>query len=97
MADTMLISAEVCSSSESHAKAVANRWLSHDCPVQDGEHGFFVHGFGKSEKANVSAIELKSLRQLADVLLGFSDEELQTAQRAGELIEVVADDEEQEG
>lgn len=62
-----------------------------------GDHSFFVHGFAKSDKANVSAKELKALRQLANVLLGFSDEELCTAQRAGELVEVVTDDEEQEG
>ena len=62
-----------------------------------GDHSFFVHGFAKSDKANVSAKELKALRQLANVLLGFSDEELRTAQGAGELVEVVRNDEEQEG
>lgn len=62
-----------------------------------GDHSFFVHGFAKSDKANVSAKELKALRQLAGVLLGFSDEEVRTAQGAGELVEVVTDDEEQEG
>jgi hypothetical protein len=59
-----------------------------------GDHSFFVHGFAKSDKANVSAKELKALRQLANVLLGFSDGELRTAQDAGELVEVVTDDEE---
>jgi hypothetical protein len=62
-----------------------------------GDHSFFIHGFAKNDKANVSAKELKALKQLADVLLGFSNEELRTAQGAGELIEVVRDDEEQEG
>lgn len=62
-----------------------------------GDHSFFVHGFAKSDKANVSAKELKALRQLANVLLGFSDEELRTARGAGELVEVVRNDEEQEG
>lgn len=62
-----------------------------------GDHSFFVHGFAKNDKANVSVKELKALRQLANVLLGFSDEELRTAQGAGELIEVVTDDEEQKG
>jgi hypothetical protein len=60
-----------------------------------GDHGFFVHGFAKSDKVNVSAKELKALKQLAGVLLGLSDEDIQTAQRAGELVEVVTDDEEQ--
>lgn len=62
-----------------------------------GDHSFFVYGFAKSDKANVSAKELKALRQLANVLLGFSDMELRTAQGAGELVEVVRNDEEQEG
>lgn len=62
-----------------------------------GDHSFFVHGFAKSDKANVSVKELKALRQLAGVLLGFSDAELRTARGAGELVEVVTDDEEQEG
>ncbi len=44
-----------------------------------GDHSVFVHGFAKSDKANVSVKELKVLRQLANVLLGFSDEELRIA------------------
>lgn len=62
-----------------------------------GDHSFFVHGFAKSDKANVSVKELKALRQLANVLLGFSNEELRTALGADELVEVVTDDEEQKG
>ena len=62
-----------------------------------GSHSFFAHGFAKSDKANVSAKELKALKRLADVLLGFSEEQLEAAQSAGELIEVQndGDDEEQ--
>lgn len=56
-----------------------------------GGHSFFAHGFAKSDKANVSTRELKALKQLADVLLGFSKERLQTAKASGELIEVVSD------
>jgi hypothetical protein len=56
-----------------------------------GGHSFFAHGFAKSDKANVSPKELKALKQLADVLIGFSDEQLQTAKASGELIEVVSD------
>lgn len=56
-----------------------------------GGHGFFAHGFAKSDKANISAKELTALRRLADVLLGFSTEELKTAQAVGELIEVASD------
>lgn len=56
-----------------------------------GAHSFFVHGFAKNAKANVSAKELQALRQLADVLLGFSAEQVETAVASGELIEVVND------
>jgi hypothetical protein len=60
-------------------------------------HSFFAHGFAKSDKANASAKELKALKRLADVLLGFSEVQLEAAQAAGELIEVESDggDEEQ--
>ena len=53
-----------------------------------GSHSFFVHGFAKSDRENVSTKELKALKSLADVLLGFSEEQLEAAQAAGELIEV---------
>lgn len=56
-----------------------------------GSHSFFAHGFAKSDKANVSTKELKALKRLADVLLRFSDAQLEEAQAAGELIEVEND------
>jgi hypothetical protein len=56
-----------------------------------GTHSFFAHGFAKSDKANVSAKELKALKRLADVLLGFSEEQVVAAQAAGELSEVESD------
>lgn len=63
-----------------------------------GSHSFFAHGFAKSDKANVSAKELKALKQLADVFLGFSEKQLEVAQTAGELIEVESDgDDEEQG
>jgi hypothetical protein len=45
--------------------------------------------FAKSEKANVSAKELKVLKRLAAEMLGFSAPQIRTAERSGELIEVV--------
>jgi hypothetical protein len=63
-----------------------------------GGHSFFAHGFAKNNKANVSAKELKALKHLANVLIGFSDEQLQAAKAAGELSEVSdGDDNKQEG
>ena len=48
-----------------------------------GSHSFFAHGFGKNDKANVSDRELKVLKQLADVLLSLSEEQLEAARAAG--------------
>jgi hypothetical protein len=61
-----------------------------------GGHSLFAHGFAKSDKANVSATELKALKRLADVLLGFSEKQLEVAQAAGELIEVTSDGDDEE-
>lgn len=57
-----------------------------------GAQCFFVHGFAKNEKANVSARELKALKLLAHVLLGYSGEDIAAAVAGGELIEVRDDD-----
>jgi len=59
-----------------------------------GGHTFFVHGFAKKAKANVSTKELKALKQLADVLHGFSPQQLVTAVSSGELVEVLSDGDE---
>ena len=61
-----------------------------------GSHSFFAHVFSKSDKANVSAKELKALKRLADLLLEFSDEQIEAAQVAGEMIEVKNDGGEKE-
>jgi hypothetical protein len=53
-----------------------------------GGHSFFAHGFGKNEKANVSARELAALKQLAAVLLSLTTEQLEAAIADGTLIEV---------
>lgn len=62
-----------------------------------GGHTFFAHGFAKSEKANISARELKALKALAAVLLALPDDKIEDAVGAGELVEVNDDDEAQEG
>ena len=59
-----------------------------------GGHSFFVHGFAKSDKANVSP---EALKQLANVLNGFSDGQLLAANVAGELTEVCDGDDEKKG
>lgn len=62
-----------------------------------GGHTFFAHGFAKSEKANISARELKALKALAAVLLALPDDKIEDAVGTGELVEVNDDDEAQEG
>ena len=61
-----------------------------------GGHGFFVHGFAKSDKANVSARELKALKKLADTMLGMSEENIKAAIKSRAIREVVQDDGRQE-
>lgn len=57
-----------------------------------GRHIFFVYGFAKSERANISAKELKALKRLADELLGYSAAKISAAVTAGELVELVSED-----
>ena len=58
-----------------------------------GGHSFFVHGFAKNEKANITPKELKALKALASTFLGFDAEALKTASAAGEIAEVKNDGE----
>ncbi len=53
-----------------------------------GAHSFFVHGFAKNQKANVSPKELEALKKLATVLLALDVGALETAITAGEILEV---------
>lgn len=57
-----------------------------------GGHTFFAYGFAKSERANVSTKELRALKKLADELLGYSAAKIVAAEAAGELIELVDED-----
>jgi hypothetical protein len=58
-----------------------------------GGHSFFVHGFAKNEKANISPKELKALKALAATFLALDLSALETAKSAGEITEVTIDDE----
>lgn len=49
---------------------------------------FFVFGFPKNERSNIDKDEGEALKSLAAHLLSLSDQELDKAQRAGELIGV---------
>ena len=52
------------------------------------EKAFFIYGFAKNERANISQKELKALKLLAAELLSYSPAALLKAMQAGELIEV---------
>jgi len=57
-----------------------------------GERAYFVYGFAKNERANVSDKELQALKRLAAELLGYDDRALAQALEAGELYEVTSDE-----
>lgn len=58
-----------------------------------GGHSFFVHGFAKNNKANVTPKELKALKKLAATFLSFDAEALAKASAAGEIAEITSDGE----
>jgi len=55
---------------------------------QVADKAFFIYGFMKNEKENLSGKELKALKLLAEGLLSYSHQKLQEAINDGELKEV---------
>lgn len=55
------------------------------------DNAFFVYGFAKNARANISNKELKALKMYANTLLSYSRVELNKAVKGGALIEVVND------
>ncbi len=53
-----------------------------------GNKLFFIYGFAKNARANISRKELAALKKLARELLGYQPAILAKAMQAGELIEV---------
>lgn len=58
------------------------------------ERAFFVFGFAKNERDNISDKELRAFRELANKLLRRTEDELNAAVKGGELIEVFCNEEE---
>jgi hypothetical protein len=56
-----------------------------------GDRAFFVFGFAKNERSNVSDKELETLKRLASQLLGYDVRELREALSTGKLYEVESD------
>lgn len=59
---------------------------------QTAHKAFFIYGFAKSARANISTDELKALKCLAKELLAYSDKALTQAINQGALIEVKHDE-----
>ena len=58
------------------------------------ERAFYLYGFAKNQRANVSEKELKALKLLATEMLGFQEKDLQLALNSAELIEIEVNDDE---
>lgn len=56
------------------------------------DKAFFVYGFTKNAKANITVTELKALKILANDLLNYRDTEINRLLEAGALFEINADD-----
>lgn len=52
------------------------------------DKAFFMYGFSKNQRSNVTSKELVALKRLASELLGYSEAQLKKAIENGELIEV---------
>jgi len=53
---------------------------------------FFLYGFEKNERANISKDEIRALRELAGQYLAFDDKQIELAVRSGKFMEVYYDD-----
>lgn len=59
---------------------------------RSGERAIFVFAFAKSDKANLSAAELKVYRKAARIMLELDDDQIDTELEAGRLVEVNDDE-----
>ena len=53
---------------------------------------FFVYGFAKNTKSNITDKELAAFKKLADELLAYTTKDLKKAVKEGALIKVPCDD-----
>src|SRR5271154_4602397 len=59
---------------------------------RSGKCAFFVHGFAKNERDNISDAELAAFRMLATEMLAYDDAAIAAALTTGALVEVTGDD-----
>lgn len=57
-----------------------------------GMRAFFIYGFAKSDRANISQDELTALKELAAEMLAYDDAEITRAIESGPLIEVTCNE-----
>ena len=53
-----------------------------------GQRTFYVYGFAKSQRGNISLREKRELKELAKELLGLSDEAIEQSVKTGRFIEI---------
>lgn len=56
--------------------------------LRAGQRAFFLHCFAKNEQANISDVQLRSLRELAERYLALSNAQVEMLLKVSELIEV---------
>jgi hypothetical protein len=60
--------------------------------MREGDRAFFVHGFAKNERDNITRGELAALKRLAAELLAYDDRSLARVIAAGVLMEMNCDE-----
>jgi len=70
-------------------KRVSTRTL---VAFRQGNKAFFIYGFAKKERTNISDKELRALKMLAKELMSYTTATLTKATKAGELIEIEVND-----
>jgi len=55
---------------------------------RSGEKTFYVYGFAKSEKGNISEKELRNFKEAAKEFFSLTDEQLDNRKKLGKLIEL---------
>ena len=56
--------------------------------TKKGKRWFFIFGFAKNDKANITVIELERLKSFASDLLSLSDKSLDEVVKEGKLVQI---------
>ena len=58
------------------------------------DQAFFIYGFAKNQRSNITAKEKQALKRMARELLGYNDKQLNHALKQGALIEIEVQEDE---